>query len=147
MSFDRNQELQQMREQFPSLVLGVDAIDKDHAHLLQLIGELEALNKQTHVDLSLVWHVLAGIQEYTRYHFAREEGLMMAIKYEFTREHKAEHATLCDEINGYAERFRAGIADLPELTQFMERWLIRHVAGSDTLLVKSLRKAESQLLR
>jgi hemerythrin len=141
MAFPRVVNEADFAKHFPSLVLGVEQLDRDHAHLLELLGDIEELNKHRNPDSNEVLAILTELTKYASEHFAREDQLMTAIGYEHIKEHRAEHAQLTKDVSIYVDRFESGTIDVADVTNFMQRWLIHHIAGTDTLLAQSLKKA------
>ena len=121
-----------------SLELGVPEIDADHQHLIGLLRKLTDLS-QGDSDRDEIWSVLMDLEEYTHQHFAREEQLMHDIHHEFFRQHKAEHDQLKLDVRNTIDDFLADKVGIKEILNFLQRWLIVHISGSDTLLAKELR--------
>jgi hemerythrin len=120
-----------------SLELGVPEIDNDHRHLVELVRRLTELN-QASVDRDDVWAVLVDLEDYTHQHFAREERLMDDTGHEFAARHKEEHEKMKLDVRNVLEDFLAGSASVSSILIFLERWLLTHIAGSDTLLAHSV---------
>ena len=121
------------------LSVGIESIDDDHKKLLTLINNLqtavyyptgEAFERQA----------LQELVDYTKYHFEREEKLMLANGYPDFEPHKRQHEAMIAKVNGFLEAYekdREGTID--ELTQFLKSWLIQHIAGTDQQYSEHLR--------
>lgn len=121
-----------------SLELGIPEIDKDHRHLVDLVRKLTVL-AQGDADRDEIWSVLVDLEEYTHQHFAREESLMQEIDHEFYDQHKAEHDRMKHDVRNTIDDFLAGKVGISDILNFVQRWLIVHISGSDTLLAKEIR--------
>lgn len=113
------------------LSVGIGVIDDDHKKLLNLINNLqtavfyptgEAFERQA----------LQELVDYTKYHFEREERMMVENDYPEYEEHKRQHEEMIAKVNGFMDAYeknREGTID--QLTQFLKSWLINHIAGTD----------------
>jgi len=82
---------------------GVEAIDKDHKHLLSLIIQLsEAIDANG--DKSAIEAVFAELQKYILQHFAREEALMRKCQYHDLAAHIKLHQAFTDTIPQLKEK-------------------------------------------
>lgn len=124
-----------MIEWKPALELGVPEIDADHRALVDMLNRVIAAE-----DREEAMVVLEELEHYTHYHFAREEALMAECGFEFAREHEREHRTLYLEVRNQIDDLLSGERSLREIAQFMQRWLLRHIAGADRLLGAAIRK-------
>ncbi len=122
------------------LSVGIGSIDEDHKKLLTLINNLqtavyyptgEAFERQA----------LQELVDYTKYHFEREEQLMLANDYPDFEAHKRQHEEMIAKVGGFLEAYekdRDGTVD--ELTQFLKTWLVQHIAGTDQQYSTHLRE-------
>ena len=122
------------------LSVGIESIDDDHKKLLTLINNLqtavyyptgEAFERQA----------LQELVDYTKYHFEREEQLMLANGYPDFEAHKRQHEEMIVKVGGFLEAYendRDGTVD--ELTTFLKTWLIQHIAGTDQQYSAHLRE-------
>lgn len=115
-----------------SLSVGIDEIDKDHKHLLDLLNELiESLIEEK--NKSEIEVVLDELLSYTSWHFRHEERLMQTFDYDGFINHKDEHATLIEQAVGLQEKFKTeGEGITPEVIQFLKDWLTNHILGTDS---------------
>ncbi len=111
--------------------VGIDSIDKQHLTLVALINELhEAMKtRQAHDVLSSTF---ANLVDYTRRHFEYEEQLFKKHGYAGGREHAQRHQELTDTVVALKEKFESGSSALSiELLDFLYRWLVDHIQGTD----------------
>jgi hemerythrin-like metal-binding protein len=119
-----------------ALETGQTQIDSEHRVLVDLLNRIHALYLDG--DPADVLEVLHELERYTEYHFAHEEALMAEYDYEFTDIHKAEHRQFCADVRDYIRDFVNGRVAVPAISLFMQRWLLRHIAGSDRLLGEAI---------
>lgn len=111
----------------------IDTVDDQHQRLVEMINALdEAI--QNGSDDTLLAELLAGLIEYTQYHFANEERVMADPSFdrEHYVEHKAQHDAFVDKIVAAQEAHASGAAELSgELMEYLVAWLIDHIVGTD----------------
>lgn len=126
-------------------LIGVTEIDNEHRRLFELIGEADAALK---TEVSPVTTAMAFINELKQYavnHFAHEEAYMESIQDPELYRQQKEHAAFVDKINSYH------LADVTEengkticleLLEYLSRWLMGHILGSD-ILIGQFRKSNN----
>ncbi len=129
----------QIFEWKPSLEVGVTEIDADHRVLVQLLGRIQMACDRN--DRAEALTVLEELEHYTEHHFALEERLMDEYDYEFSEFHREEHHKLFDEVRQQTEDLVTGRATPGTIAQFMQRWLLRHIAGADKHLGESIARS------
>jgi len=111
--------------------VGVASIDKDHKTLITLVNRY--LKESQNKPAILVHRLFRDLENYTDYHFEREEGLMAQCGYEGLEEHKQRHndirATLKDFSDKVTGRFSK--QDEADLKAFLKSWLLEHVLKED----------------
>jgi hemerythrin-like metal-binding protein len=119
--------------------VGVAQIDEQHRRLIEMIASFyEALATREKTQQAL-GDLLAGLLEYTRYHFSTEEGLMQRTSYPQLEAHKREHAGFVTKVSDMEERFVRGRLVLSlEATVFVREWLSRHILVVDKVLGRHL---------
>jgi hemerythrin len=125
-----------------ALSVGNDRIDADHQHLLTLINTLELMltTEQPFVDLQ---RAIADLRTYTHDHFAREERIMIALRYVTYDAHKHAHGELIRQLDE-ATKFIVEQADAATLTTvavpaaikesliaLIRSWLVDHIVRED----------------
>jgi hemerythrin len=119
--------------------IGVPEIDDQHRRLIALLaGFYEALGPVTAREA--LGELLSGLIDYTRYHFATEERLMLGTDYPMLQAHKAEHAGFVAKVSAMSKRFAENRLVLSfEATDFIREWLFAHILISDKHLGGHLR--------
>lgn len=127
-----------------NMSVGVDAVDKDHKHLIGLLNELHFL-VLAGADRPSVGEVLEKLVHYTEYHFDREEKLMEAGGYPGLEEHRTCHQDLLRRLLEHKKTF----ADHPEsfdpkaFYDFVSDWIVVHVLDKDMKYKPYVREAAS----
>ena len=111
--------------------VGNDAMDLQHQRLIKLINELDEVIQKGRAIEELT-PILDGIIDYTKTHFASEEGHLEKIGYPDIDEHKKAHALLIRQVTDLRND---AMGDDPDVMQrllvFLETWLISHIVGID----------------
>ncbi|MES9922963.1 MAG: bacteriohemerythrin [Candidatus Thiodiazotropha endolucinida] len=115
--------------------LGIDEIDQQHLHLVELVNQVADLvmtqNSESNDDGGAMRLVLQ-LQEETRQHFRDEEAFMRNHEYPQVSSHHREHALLQAELSHLIREIEEGKRrlDIETLTS-LKYWLIDHVIDSD----------------
>lgn len=109
--------------------IGVDAIDKDHQHLIALLNRI---SRHT-IDGKNIDEIIAELIDYTLYHFKREEALMKACNYPDFDDHFKIHKKLVNEVSKLAENWskNPGPESLDQFRSFLRDWLFNHILTVD----------------
>lgn len=122
------------------LVLGIDSIDKQHKHLIDLANQLDeavAIGADRHTLVNIIDDLVS----YTVSHFQHEEQLMKAADFNPTLydEHKAEHQEFVEKmllVQREAKIDNNSIAD--DLMDYVVNWLCYHILSTDKKMALSL---------
>lgn len=121
--------------------IGHDMIDADHEHLFTLIGRFHDSLVGNSGDAEVA-ETLAELVDYTRSHFAREEALMSRHGYPGMDAHLRQHETMVRKVLDMQERLAGGDPGVGnELADFLSKWLVRHILGTDQKLAAFLASA------
>jgi len=121
-----------------SLSVGIKSIDDDHKKLLTLINNLQtAIYYPT--GEAFERQALKELVEYTKYHFEREEKMMLDNGYPEFEAHKRKHEEMIAQVQVYCKKYETDPeGTIQEMTDFLKRWLIEHIAGTDQKYSKHL---------
>jgi hemerythrin len=128
-----------------ALAIGIPEIDAQHQELLTLLNEVEQQAAQESPCFQAIDDVFDQLEAYIATHFRDEEALMARIGFEFLAEHCAEHRLLARQVTEFRQAFSTGEVGVHFLHEWLIRWLITHIAGSDTLIADSLHQREYRL--
>lgn len=118
-------------------LIGVPEIDEEHKKLFELISNTDKVLKTGDTTVSEAMILLNELKQYAATHFAHEEAYMEEIHDAELNRQKKEHAAFIEKINSY--NF-ADVTDetakmvMLELLQFLSKWLMAHILGSDILI-------------
>ena len=111
----------------PRYEVGIEVIDGQHRHLLELINRLQqALDSNN--DLDLLVESLRELVRYTEHHFATEERLMDEVGASAER-HRGEHQRLLESLMRFTVKLDT--ASVSESSHFLQDWLFRHIDEVD----------------
>ncbi|MDH5784115.1 MAG: bacteriohemerythrin [Chromatiales bacterium] len=108
---------------------GIEVIDDQHDRLLNLVRELAALAESQ--DREQIARAIIYIISQTLDHFEFEEELMEHAGYPFIRVHRRLHRHFIQRTTSYTQRFDAGEEVIPEMVEFMGKWLHNHFIHED----------------
>jgi len=116
-------------------LINIERLDEHHKKLVALINNLyddvfrdpSSIQKQP-----LIKQALAELIDYSYYHFAAEEELMLKYKYPGYTLHKEEHEQFKLQVKQMMEKHEDGklFVILPIMI-FLKDWLILHVTSTD----------------
>ncbi len=113
------------------LSVHIPSIDEQHKKLISMINDFYDSFKSGHNREKLV-ELVAGLKEYTSYHFTTEENLLTKHGYEDYDNHKKQHDTFVEKVNDFQERIESGkLVVSVEVTNFLKDWLINHIQKTD----------------
>lgn len=118
----------------------IEAIDEQHQRLFELLNAIYDMMRVGRGGEAIA-AALTELTEYSRFHFATEEGIMEQGGFAGLETHKAEHVRLLDEIRELRHRVLDGSTGMTmnEL-YFLKDWLLNHFTGVDRTLAKFLQK-------
>ncbi len=112
------------------MVIDGGALDADHQQLIALVNELHSATSQG-LGQSVVAGVMDRLVTYTEQHFAREEQIMVTVRFARLDEHQRLHRKL-DELHGLQAQYRGGsITTAAQLSTLLRDWLSLHIRRND----------------
>lgn len=126
------------------LSVGINSIDDDHKKLLTLINNLEtAVHYPT--GEAFERQALQELVNYTKYHFEREEQMMLDTNYSDYEPHKRQHEEMINKVDEFMKAYEKDRdATIEEMTDFLKAWLLNHIAGTDQLYSPHLKSHNIQ---
>jgi len=110
--------------------VGVEVLDQDHKKLIHILNRLYQGMKNGQ-GKDILGRTLDQLVEYTKFHFAREEGFFDKTAYQAV-EHKREHRELIKQAEQLQSRHKAGESALSvETLEFLKDWLNIHIQSTD----------------
>ncbi len=113
------------------LSVGIQAMDEDHKHLLNLINNLRA-SVLCNTGEAFERQNLDDLLEYTRSHLKREEALLEEHGFPNYEGHKAQHDQMISYVESYVRKYQEqGRKILPEIADYLTLWLTDHIKVTD----------------
>ena len=120
--------------------VGIKEIDDQHKRFIEIMGSLYAA-VYAGEDREKLAEILLNLANYKDNHFETEEKYFDLYHYENAEEHKAEHQKLRDKVAEFYTQFKEGTVDVTaELMDFLENWLVDHIAYQDQKYVECFKK-------
>lgn len=116
---------------------GIDIVDSDHRILLEFAVNLNLLAEDAALGFSeeLLERqraLLHALQEYTKYHFEREESLIQEIGARNLDLQRTEHAQIMQSLDEISHDFASGrLSVSSELRRSIFAWIVDHISNSD----------------
>jgi hemerythrin len=119
----------------PLLLLGDDAIDRDHQTFLEMV---QAMTDSDNVAFPTLFRKLL---EHTEEHFNRENELMVRCGVPTLPEHKSEHTRVLGEFHQFMARVDRGFIQFGRMfvIERLVPWFEVHVPSMDVALVLHLK--------
>ena len=149
------QKLYEYRKQVHKIVwddalsTGNQKVDDDHKHLIGIINRLfDEIEK--HDDIADIEGMFQELEDYTMYHFEREEALMLAdcLNYkdrESIEHHLSQHRQFIESIPKLKEKLLADSSKETAIAvvDFLAHWLIEHIIVEDLTLRQCFTKTDT----
>ncbi|RJR41588.1 MAG: hemerythrin [Desulfobacteraceae bacterium] len=111
--------------------VGIASIDKQHQKLVAYLNDIYKALGEGKGKESL-GQIFSGLIEYTKTHFASEEGLMKLYDYPGYEEHRQIHDKMTAHVLGLGEKFKKGEISSPiQIANFLKDWLSKHIQETD----------------
>ncbi len=121
-----------------NLMTGVSEIDEQHKKLTTMINELYSAHMNGK-DKDVLSSIITGISDYTNYHFATEEKLMLEYDFPHTAEHKEKHREFTERSIEFLIAYTEDKKELTrEVLDFLTDWWTSHIKGTDRELTDFL---------
>ena len=118
--------------------VGIQQIDNDHKKLISLLNQFSIAYDYA-MSESFEKEALNELVSYTKYHFEREEQLLLENNYPDFEAHKAQHMLMIAQVEQFVLLYNEkGHDALDEISSFLTDWLINHINGTDKKYSKHL---------
>ena len=116
--------------------VGFEEIDKQHKKLVEMINELfESFTKGEVVKTAD--KIIGDMISYTDYHFKTEEKYFEKYDYSDKKEHILQHNDFVKQVSNFYKEFQEGNVTVSyEIMNFLRKWLLEHIEGSDDKYAK-----------
>ncbi|ALV24281.1 diguanylate cyclase [Campylobacter iguaniorum] len=123
---------------------GIELVDKQHRHLVDLINALGYKISQDKVlSIDEITQLCNELFDYAKYHFGTEEKLMAEYKlsHEFIKDHVSNHQAFFVEVDTLYSELNKGTMEnvkIKNLLDFLVNWLAFHILGQDKKMAKQI---------
>jgi len=121
------------------LNVGIDSIDIQHRHIVNLFNTLNETYK--HGEISRSNALLSELIDYKLAHFTFEEDLLKKSDYPLYKMHRVSHELLTNTCLDLHQRAESGEFIVHEAIPFLRTVLVRHMKGEDADYAIYLREA------
>lgn len=130
----------------PEYEIGVKEMDEQHKELVRIANKLFIAMRDGSSDIALQ-QVLDSLVNYTKYHFADEEKLIMSSKFPGYVGHVKQHHALIADIGRLYDEFKEGKQTVGiDLIKFLKKWLVNHIQGSDSKYADHIHSQSGQTI-
>lgn len=117
-------------------------IDAHHKRLVRIIAKLYEIMQPGQYNPKKIQEVMKDLTDFVVTHLTFEEGLMAYYGYKDLEQHKANHDSIRERVHELIEDANRGAIVYVILYQFLENWLLNHIATSDREFVNTLKKQQ-----
>jgi len=111
--------------------VGIEVLDLDHKKLINLLNQFSTAYDYA-MSEEFERQALDDLVDYTKYHFEREEKILIDHEYPDFDEHKKQHQDMINRITHIQNRYNEkGHEVFEEVSEFLTNWLITHINGTD----------------
>ena len=126
-----------------SFETGIERIDHEHRRLLDLIKACHD-SISPGCEFARVCRSIDEIASYARFHFVREENLMVDVAFPDLERHRALHAELLRQLEGERTDLEASTTDLSQFVFFLYDWFASHTMQEDRKIARHIEGAKTK---
>ena len=121
--------------------VGVELLDQQHKHLIELINILAA-KPESEISVDSVIHVLEQMKKYAKIHFESEEQYLSEHKYAHLAAHKVQHREFEKKTETFLRAMRLPVDDVPHTVfVFLRYWWMDHILEDDMKYKRAMASA------
>jgi len=137
----------------PELSIGIDKVDDDHKHLIELINKLmRAIENDAPKNEILKF--FDELEAYTHYHFKREESFMLAHCHpkhmaKYIGHHQKQHRYFTGKLPKLKEKLIHTTSKSAsfDIVEFLLRWLLDHIINEDLKLAQCFEEEKEKKIK
>ncbi|NTV96060.1 MAG: bacteriohemerythrin [Thiobacillus sp.] len=121
-------------------VTGLELVDKQHRHLVDLVNETGDMLLKGGGDKGQADKIFAELAEYARVHFATEEGLMhkLGVDARHVDAHTEHHRNFVEQVTLMWQRLDQTEDPASMLQGYLSSWLTVHILGEDQVMARMM---------
>jgi len=125
---------EELIEWTPAISVGNQTIDDEHRKLIAVINALYLAVKKGE-EFAAIETAYGEMMEYTDYHFAHEQELMISSEYPDYEQHKRQHEAFVERLGKLFDEYRSGGQQTGiDLMSLLGSWWTSHINTSDKKL-------------
>jgi hemerythrin-like metal-binding protein len=113
-----------------SFSVKVEQCDEDHKRLFAVINKLHDA-MVTGKGSQIISQILKELEDYTKFHFSREESLLEKTNYPALAPHRAQHREFENKVEHFKQELEAGKTQSVNVANFLKDWLTNHIKQTD----------------
>lgn len=125
------------------LETGHPLVDAEHRILVLLFRKLDVAIK-TYQSEETIEQIIQELRKFVEFHFLSEENLMRETLYPGLEAHRALHTELLMRLGVFIAKVVARREFPEDLVDFLNRWLLEHIARHDQYVAQHVRNAVSR---
>ena len=115
----------------PSFSVGNPDMDSEHKVLFGIVNRLYE-NVEIEKDPRKLWGMITALIDYSQYHFADEEEILLKANYPGISIQQQEHSQFTSKIIEFRDQFSESHVEVtPEIFRFLKNWLTNHIKVQD----------------
>ncbi len=119
---------------------GLSIIDDGHRKLIDIINKATDAKEQSY-NPEETKELIGEMLEYSDKHFSTEEAYMVKFKFPEYQLHRNEHLDFIDKtLMCYNKLIKGNYQIVNELLEYLERWLVNHIQGTDRQYIECFNK-------
>jgi len=112
--------------------VGLKIIDEQHKELINLVNDMyNHVVDDDAAERAYFQKVIKQAVNYVKVHFATEEKILRATKFQGYAEHKKEHDSFILTVLENIREYENGKGNLISFTHFIKDWILTHIAIMD----------------
>ncbi len=116
--------------------MDISVIDREHMEFIDIINRAIAAKQEDKAPDEIL-NVLNEMTAYAQRHFKTEEDYMIKFNFSEYQYHKEEHLDFSFRTMAYLNRVvNCDFQVSNEILEYLKRWLVRHILGTDKRYVK-----------
>jgi NAD(P)H dehydrogenase (quinone) len=129
-----------------SFSLGIPTMDREHEILIGLINQLYR-NVDLEKDKQKIQAIIVGLIDYTQYHFADEEEILLAARYPAYDKQRQAHQEFTRRMIQYREMYFSKQTDLiSEILTYLKVWWTSHIQIQDMAYAEYIKAHQSGMI-
>ncbi len=119
---------------------GLSIIDDGHRKLIDIINKATDAKEQSY-NPEETKELIGEMLEYSDKHFSMEEAYMIKFNFPEYQLHRKEHLDFIDKtLMCYNKLIKGNYQIVNELLEYLERWLVNHIQGTDRQYIECFNK-------